>query len=68
MTRYVQRYNDEPFKIAAKFIDRCCDCGLVHVNTITVERRGKRNVLYMTASRDTKRTANSRRNKGWRKR
>ena len=61
--RYVQRYDGEPFEVKTAFIDRCCDCGLVHVNKLRVERRGKRNIVWMTAWRDNRRTASSRRGK-----
>jgi hypothetical protein len=57
--KYVQRYDGEPFEVKTAFIDRCCDCGLVHINKLVV--RGRR--IFMTSWRDNKRTANSRRGK-----
>jgi hypothetical protein len=60
MVKYTQRYTGEPFEVdPAGFNDRCCDCGLVHRNKITV----KSGVMYMTSWRDNRSTANSRRSK-----
>ena len=57
--RYRQRYDGEPFEIKTAFIDRCCDCGLVHINKLSV--KGRR--IMMTSWRDERRTAASRRGK-----
>lgn len=62
--KYVQRYDGEPFEVKRWFIDRCCDCGLVHINQVTLKRRPDgRTKVFLTAWRDNRRTTNSRRSK-----
>lgn len=58
--RYVQRYCGDEYEVGRVYIDRCCDCGLVH--DIHMRIVGGKQV-FLTVARNERRTAASRRSR-----
>lgn len=66
MKRYKQAYDDEWFEpIKTGYKMRCCDCGLVHVFNFRVVKGTT--TIQITAKRDNRATAASRRSKKYKK-